>query len=152
MTLHTDHETGTDLKSLQDSRNAESLVASHSSPLQVSRVEAVQLLQVWNLLQKYQKAVVCKPFKTTWTGKHLRMRQCSTQKVQYGPPPPSRFLWMFIDGAGLHVNGHWYWSYLMACTPTSDGHTSPLLWPHASTSSRLLEAFWRDIPCTWCLS
>lgn len=47
------------LEGLQDSRDAEGLKASDTPPLQVSRVEAVQLLQVWHLLQEDQKAAVC---------------------------------------------------------------------------------------------
>lgn len=46
------HQVWARLQSFQDSWDAESLLAPHSSPLEVSRVKAIQLFNIWHLLQK----------------------------------------------------------------------------------------------------
>lgn len=57
---HTYKQFRTSLKCLQDPWYTKGLIASHSSSLQVTGVEAIQLLQIWHLLQKEQKAAICK--------------------------------------------------------------------------------------------
>lgn len=79
---HTYHQVWAGLQGLQNPWNAESLMAPHSPPLEVSRVKAVQLLNIRHLLQQCQETAICEAWGGQKHSEQLHKYVLNTYKFQ----------------------------------------------------------------------